>query len=421
MNNEDNIINNTIEMPQASLDYYRQTSDPATLNAMKNNLINKNDRSEKEEELLNIVNERLEELNNVDIQKTLEETKKSNSNLDNFEILKVPKEYNDKDNYGFRNDSNYLKVKANGKVVVYEIPNNYTQKVQSILSDGESLKDLSEKDIMDKLLPYLSGLEEKSIGVSEELSNDNIIKEIDKINDTETKKAFTSNMDKVIKEAEILRNYVKLNNLQEEQLVRATNSKGERIYIIGDKTIKFLGENLDMYFLNETGMEKANNIEQQEKVENNTPENDTNNLESTNNNIVDISSFENQIEILTGITDKIYGGFDLDEQEIKFFTSFIKAYIEALNNGVNIYAPLTGIYDTFSNSGSFINEEINNMIQNEKQEKEEKGQTLDNNNVKKLVLNDNTNNTGGFAKIIYIIVSIVVFILIVLYFFLVNR
>ena len=402
-------MNRTVELPKSSIDFYKETVDVNVLLSTKQRLLDLKNRSANEQKLLDVINERIEQINNINLQKQLEDAKEVNPNLKNIEILNISENMNNKDNYGFRNDANYLKVYIGGKAFVYEIPNENIAKIEMILGNTEALKDLSEEGIREKLSPYINSMEEQNLSQS---NSNNIKEEANSYYDNETRKAFTRDMDKILIEKATLEQYMKINNLNNVDLIRTINSKGERLYILGDKTIKFLGDKNDMYFLTGKGNElvKGNINEKKEDIVNS---------KEGSSETVEVEYFIDKEDELNKITDKIYAGFNLDMDEEKEFEMFIKSYVEALEKQQDIYAPLVEIYDTFYASEVYVNDEIERVIseQKEKERGEIENKKELEGTVKKYVLD----NTNGFVNMIYIIVSIILTISILFYLFLVNR
>ena len=399
-NNELNESN--LEMPTVSLDYYKSTNDVSVLLSTFERLENKS-RTDNEEELYTIIKNRINYLNNIDIQKTVNEEKDNNNILANIEVLKIIESMNDKDNYGFRNDMNIIKL-SSGNNMLYEVPKENLLKVEALLKSSKNFK--TEQELLDKLKPYL--LEMK--GTKLDLNNIDINKELDNKYNVEEIKSIRQNSDRVYMERNILKQYIYKRGLSNIEVKTVSNSRGERLYLLGSTVIKFLGENLDMYILNGKG---------NEKISTNNYNKDLNKKDNKTIVINNINEYSGYINVLETITNKIYSRIELSKEEEMFFEKFIKLYIESYRD-VEVYAPLVSIYDTFYGSDCYVNDNINIMINAERsKEMEEREKSKENNSLSLKLENKDYNN--GFVNIIYIIATIIVSISIILYLFLVNK
>ena len=341
-------------------------------------------------------------MNNIDIQKTLNEEKEKNNVLENIEVLKVSEYLNEKDNYGFRNEMNIIKIKNSNNIALYEVPKENLIKIETILKNSKDFK--TEQELLDKLNPYLTLMNQTLL----DLNNFDLNKELNNSYNVEEIKSVKSNSDRVYKERKLLNQFMEKRGIKNLEVKTSSNSRGERVYTIGSTVIRFLGDNLDMYILNSKGNDKVSTQDYDKDL----TEKDIKNVEFSN-----INDYMNQVEKLQDIADRIYVGAQTKEDE-EFFENFIRRYIEDYKS-VDVYAPLVQIYDTFYNSEKYVNDNIDIMINTERN-KELEDMEIKKSNVQALKLENNENNYG-FANIIYIIVSIIVTISIIAYLFLVNK
>ena len=440
MKNNDELRKEYIkENKEPIINYYKNTNDIIVLEGVLENLNSTDLVAPEIEEIKEVIINRLNELNNKTIKESINNAKKENINLDDFEIIETPKEINDKDNYGFRNDSYYLKVNDNGNIRIFEIDPSNLDTIKGIFNNKESLKDLSTKEILDKLLPYIKELEKINLDTKNNVDEYSINKEINSIYDNEVRIAFSNNMDEVLKERELLNEYMDKNGLLQVPLNYSLNRKGERIYLLGDKVIKFVGERKDMYFLSENGNELANNTNSNEnntendsestesdnekKLENNefnknrTGNNENNtNIDNIPDNLNDLDT-EFYINAINYTMDKIYKTETLTEYENKLIEIFLTLCVTSDEKDIPI--ALFEIYDTYYKYlyeyEDYYNETIESLFKPKiEQEKQREKEKKDN---KSLTLENNT----GFVNIIYIVCTIIIIVLGIMYVLLVKK
>ena len=146
MNNDNLRINFLRKNKDTIINYYSKTNSVDELNGVLNNLNNTSLNIKEIEEIKEAIVNRMNELNVKSLKDVLEEAKNKNSNIKDINIVETRKEINNKDYYGFRNNINYLRVYKDGENKLFEIPNNYVDKVKEILELNQNItiKDLLE-------------------------------------------------------------------------------------------------------------------------------------------------------------------------------------------------------------------------------------------------------------------------------------
>ncbi len=420
MNNSETIRKNK----DIFIKHYLNSNDLKELENTLNNINHLGINSKEIEEIKNAILKRINELKKNDLNDILNNAKKTNYAMNDFSIIETKEEENEKDIYGFRNDMYYLKLNENGNNIIYEIEN--LDMIRTILGNIENM---TKSEIIEKLKPFLKELPKTKMDYKTNLEKETLKKEIDNIYDNEIKQAFLNNINQVLKERIELNKYIVNNDLENEELNYSLNSKGERLYYIKDKIIKF-DSDLKMLFLDASGNTLAqNNISNKEKENNN--ENkfsyDRQNKEENNKlpEIKTLSELDNEyyINLLNYIIYKMGKKESLSLEEGQLINKF---FLLCLNNKENISGNLYKIYTEFSDSLKNYNdyEEYNNYLNNdvlddiknkndlelanEKEKKDSKNLTLE-------------NNSTGFVDITLIICAIIMTIVVILYIVLVKK
>lgn len=420
MNNSETIRKNK----DIFIKHYLNSNDLKELENTLNNINHSGINSKEIEEIKNAILKRINELKKNDLNDILNNAKKTNYAMNDFSIIETKEEENEKDIYGFRNDMYYLKLNENGNNIIYEIEN--LDMIRTILGNIENM---TKSEIIEKLKPFLKYLPKTKMDYKTNLEKETLKKEIDNIYDNEIKQAFLNNINQVLKERIELNKYIVNNDLENEELNYSLNSKGERLYYIKDKIIKF-DSDLKMLFLGASGNTLAqNNISNKEKENNN--ENkfsyDRQNKEENNKlpEIKTLSELDNEyyINLLNYIIYKMGKKESLSLEEGQLINKF---FLLCLNNKENISGNLYKIYTEFSDSLKNYNdyEEYNNYLNNdvldgiknkndlelanEKEKKDSKNLTLE-------------NNSTGFVDITLIICAIIMTIVVILYIVLVKK
>ncbi len=420
MNNSETIRKNK----DIFIKHYLNSNDLKELENTLNNINHSGINSKEIEEIKNAILKRINELKKNDLNDILNNAKKTNYAMNDFSIIETKEEENEKDIYGFRNDMYYLKLNENGNNIIYEIEN--LDMIRTILGNIENM---TKSEIIEKLKPFLKELPKTKMDYKTNLEKETLKKEIDNIYDNEIKQAFLNNINQVLKERIELNKYIVNNDLENEELNYSLNSKGERLYYIKDKIIKF-DSDLKMFFLGASGNTLAqNNISNKEKENNN--ENkfsyDRQNKEENNKlpEIKTLSELDNEyyINLLNYIIYKMGKKESLSLEEGQLINKF---FLLCLNNKENISGNLYKIYTEFSDSLKNYNdyEEYNNYLNNdvldgiknkndlelanEKEKKDSKNLTLE-------------NNSTGFVDITLIICAIIMTVVVILYIVLVKK
>lgn len=420
MNNSETIRKNK----DIFIKHYINSNDLKELENTLNNINHSGINSKEIEEIKNAIIKRINELKKNDLNDILNNAKKTNYAMNDFSIIETKEEENEKDIYGFRNDMYYLKLSENGNNIIYEIEN--LNMIRTILGNIENM---TKSEILEKLKPFLKELPKTKMDYKTNLEKETLKKEIDNIYDNEIKQAFLNNINQVLKERIELNKYIVNNDLENEELNYSLNSKGERLYYIKDKIVKF-DSNLKMFFLDASGNTLAQNNNINKENENNNENKfsyDRQNKEENNKlpEIKTLSELDNEyyINLLNYIIYKMGKKESLSLEEGQLINKF---FLLCLNNKENISGNLYKIYTEFSDSLKNYNdyEEYNNYLNNdvldgiknkndlelanEKEKKDSKNLTLE-------------NNSTGFVDITLIICAIIMTIVVILYIVLVKK
>lgn len=413
-------INNIRKNKQIIIDYYSKTNNINELEDFLNTINNWDLNSPELEEIKQKANERLNILKNQNnIKEIFDKAKELNSNISNFVIVETDKNINDKDYNGFRNDVSYLKYINNGENKLYEINYEYIENIRNILLN-ENNKNLSSNEIYNLLEPYLKELKQVDIDYNNSLDNDKIKEETDNILDDKIREHYTNNIDAVLRERKIINEYINKNGLENEKFVYSLNSRGERIYYLGEKLIKF-NDNNEMFILDkdsDTFVKDNGN-----KVEENTFDKYSNNNEDVKKIPENLYEYDESyyINLLNSIFDKINMSISLNEYENELLVMFLKMCI--IFKEEEIPLNLFEIYEKFKNSikdyKELYTDEIIEIF-NKKNMLDENRKDLEKElNEKKLQLVKQNND--GFIDIILICCSIIIVAIAILYIILVKQ
>ncbi len=400
------------------IDYYSQSNNISELEDFLNEINNWDLKSNELDEIKEVVLKRLNNLkNNVDLKNVLDDAKKNNSNLDDFNIIKTDKDVNDRDYNGFRNDVNYLKVNIDGEDKLFEVNNEYVISIKNII-ENENNKDLSSKEIYNLLKPYLKDLNKISINYDNNLDSDKIKDEVNSILDNKIREHFYNNIDIVLKERQLINDYINKNGLEKEKLDYSLNSRGERIYYLGDSLIKF-NDNREMFILDKESDTFVKNNEEKIKEDSfDKYDNNNDDLKAIPENLYEYNDVY-YINLLNNIFDKINMRINLNEYENELLVMFLKMCV--IFNEEEIPLELFEVYDKFikniNDNEYLFSDEIRKIFKKKKMMDENRRdlEKIEANKTLKLV------NDSGFVDIILMCCSIILVIIVVLYIMLVKQ
>lgn len=400
------------------IDYYSQSNNISELEDFLNEINNWDLKSNELNDIKEVVLKRLNNLkNNVDLKNVLDDAKKNNSNLDDFNIIKTDKDVNDRDYNGFRNDVNYLKVNIDGEDKLFEVNNEYVISIKNII-ENENNKDLSSKEIYNLLKPYLKDLNKISINYDNNLDSDKIKDEVNSILDNKIREHFYNNIDIVLKERQLINDYINKNGLEKEKLDYSLNSRGERIYYLGDNLIKF-NDNREMFILDKESDTFVKNNEEKVKQDSFDKYSDNNDdLRAIPENLYEYNDVY-YINLLNNIFDKINMGINLNEYENELLVMFLKMCV--IFDEEEIPLDLFEVYDKFikniNDNEYLFSDEIREIFKKKKMMDENRRdlEKIEANKTLKLV------NDSGFVDIILMCCSIILVIIVVLYIMLVKQ
>lgn len=419
MNNDNLRINFLRKNKDTIINYYSKTNSLDELNGVLNNLNNTSLNIKEIEEIKEAIVNRMNELNVKSLKDVLEEAKNKNSNIKDINIVETRKEINNKDYYGFRNNINYLRVYKDGENKLFEIPNNYVDKVKEIL---ELNQNITIKDLLEKIKPYIEELNIVEMDYKTNLDKEVVTREINNIQDAKTKQQFLDNIASVLKERIEINKYISEKGLEKETLRYSINSSGERIYYVGDNIIKFLDNETNMYVLTPPNNDfvSSNKKEQEEKEfekETKDKENEEEKINEIPNSLDELNT-EFYINAINFVMDKIYKSESLDKYEEKLIEIFLHLCVNTKEDDIpiNLYEIYNTYFEYLYNYNDYYNYNIRNMFQNKiefmKEEKKKKS------NEKQLILENN--DKFGFADITLIVCLGIVVIIIILFILLVK-
>lgn len=300
------------------------------------------------------------------------EVKQTTNNLNNITIIDSPAEMNAKNKEGFRHDVTYIKININGKNELYEITN--VEKVISFLRNKEIVTNLSENEIIIFLRENSKQIETTEIEKTQEkeLNSETIREEINNIYDPYLKNMFIEHQNIILQERLKIDEYIK-KNMPDAKVEYGMNSYGERIYMVNDKIIKFVDNN--MQILAETESEELNKSSFYNYQSGNNDEIDF--LDNRSTNIYDYDGKEN---LLNTIIDAIFYDYGVTNEQIEFLTDFLNACVineeQGLNNPGNLQEIFDKYYEYATVENKFLNEKIKSIFK--RKEELEKSKTQDN-------------------------------------------
>ena len=417
-NNTELLMNFYNQNKKDLIDFYSKTEDINVLESTLNNISNSNLKYDTINELKKVIENRIYELKNKTLENIVDEIKQINSNLKDFNIVETSKDINNKDFYGFRNNTTYLKITNEGKNELYEIEKNNIDKVKEIL-EAEKNNNLQTKDLLEKLTPFLKKLEQVELNYKTNLDKETIIEELNNINEMDVKQVFLRDINDVLKERIKINYYMNDNGLLNEKLNYSLNTNGERIYYIGNQIIKFDNDK-NMRILDENNKfvenEKRNEIEEKEfNIHTKSESNEQNETITIPNNLEELDT-EFYINAIKYSFDKIYAKENLNNYEEKLVEVFLALCSNSNENEIPL--PLFDIYNTYLNyvieSKDYYNDYVEELLKDKEIDSKEKTNT--NEKQKKLILDNN-----GTVDIILVLCGIILVIIIILYFLLVKK
>lgn len=419
-NNTELLMNFYNQNKKDLINFYNKTNDLEILESTLNNINNSIIEYDVIKELKNIIKNRIYELKSKNIENVIDEIKQNNSNLKNFNIVETSKDINNKDFYGFRNNATYLKVTDEDNTKLYEIENNNIDQVKEILeNENNNNNNLQTKDLLEKLKPFLSELEQIEMDYKTNLDKDTLIEELNNINGMDVKQVFLRDINEVLKERIKINYYMNDNSLLNERLNYSLNSNGERIYYVGNEIIKFDNEK-NMRILNENNKfvenEKRNELEESKfNIHTKSESKEQTEIISIPNNLERLNT-EFYINAIKYSFDKIYSKENLNNYEEKLVEVFLALCSNSNENEIPL--PMFDIYNTYLNyvteSKDYYNDYVEELLKDKEIDSKEKTNT--NEKQKKLILDNN-----GTVDIILVLCGIILVIIIILYFLLVKR
>ncbi len=400
------------------IEFYSKTEDINVLESTLNNISNSNIKYDTINELKKVIENRIYELKSKNIENVIDEIKQNNSNLKDFNIVETSKDINNKDFYGFRNNTTYLKITNEGKNKLYEIEKNNIDKVKEIL-EAEKNNNLQTKDLLEKLKPFLKELEQVEMDYKTNLDKETLIEELNNINEMDVKQVFLRDINDVLKERIKINYYMNDNGFLNEKLNYSLNTNGERIYYVGSQIIKFDNDK-NMRILDENNKfvenEKRNEIEENKfNIHTKSESNEQNEIITIPNNLEELNT-EFYINAIKYSFDKIYSKESLNNYEEKLVEVFLALCSNTNENEIPL--PLFDIYNTYLNyvteSKDYYNDYVEELLKDKEIDSKEKTNT--NEKQKKLILDNN-----GTVDIILVLCGIILVIIIILYFLLVKR
>lgn len=358
-------------------------------------------------DILNACSKQINKLKGVDnVVNSFKEIKSQTTKFDNISIICSPKEINDKTLENVRKDVYYIKININGINELYEVNNK--DKFMNIINNIELLKNMSEQELINMLTSkeISTKLQTKEMNTKDNKSiTVNYIKEeVNNIYDTYVRNVFENNIDNVIKERMDLNEYIK-KNMPEEKVEYALNSNGERIYMVKDKIIKFVGEERNMYFLSENGDNIVNTVSF-EQYQN-----------SSNNNDNELKEYKDNPDLIRSSLYLLFENGNLTLEQKENAINFLRICIENEEKGKSNYE-MQEIFDEYYNyakeNNIYPDERIREIFDRKdklKNNKEhENSNKLNNPHIKKLILED---NYKGFIATTIILESALALVLII--------
>lgn len=355
-------------------------------------------------DILSVCSKQINKLKGVDdVVESFKDVKEQTTKFDNISLICSPKEINDKTLENVRKDVYYIKINNNGKNELYELSNK--DKIMNIISNLELLKNKSEQELINiltsKEISTKLNTNEMDIKDNKSITPDYIKKEVNNIYDTYVRKTFENNIDEVVRERIDLNEYIK-KNMPEAKVEYALNSNGERIYLVKDKIIKFIGEERNMYFLSENGDDIVSTVSF-ERYQNNS------NLE---NNKDELREYKDTPELIRSELYLLFENLTLTSEQKENAINFLSICIENEEKGKNNYE-MQEIFDEYYNYAKEnniypderIKEIFNRKDKLENNKINDNSNKLNNPHTKKLLLD---NNYKGFIATAIILECVLV-------------
>lgn len=360
-------------------------------------------------DILNTCSKQINKLKSVDnVVNSFKEIKSKTTKFDNIFLICSPKEINDKTLENVRKDVYYIKININGKNELYEVSNK--EKLMNIINNIELLKNMSEQELINILTSkdISTKLQTKEMDMknNKSITANYIKEEVNNIYDTYVRNVFENNIDDVIKERMDLNEYIK-KNMSEEKVEYALNSNGERIYMVKDKIIKFVGEERNMYFLSENGDDIVNTVSFEQYQ----------NGSSSINNENELKEYKDNPNLIRSSLYLLFENGNLTLEQKENAINFLRICIENEEKDISNYE-MQEIFDEYYNYAKENNiypderiREIFNRKDKLENNKEYKNSNkLNNAHIKKLILQD---NYKGFIATTIILESALALVLII--------
>lgn len=355
-------------------------------------------------DILSVCSKQINKLKGVDdVVESFKEIKEQTTKFDNISLICSPKEINDKTLENVRKDVYYIKININGRNELYELSNK--DKIMNIINNVELLKNMSEQELINILTSkeICTKLHTKEMDIKDNkaITPDYIKNEVNNIYDTYVRKAFENNIDDVIRERIDLNEYIK-KNMPEAKVEYALNSNGERIYMVKDKIIKFVGEERNMYFLSENGDDIVNTVSFEQYQ----------NGSNSENNKDELKEYKDTPELTRSNLYLLFENETLTSEQKENAINFLSICIDNEEKGINNYE-MQEIFDEYYNyakeNNIYPDERIKEIFN--RKDKLENNKINDNSNklnkphTKKLLLD---NNYKGFIATAIILESVLV-------------
>ena len=395
------------------ISHYKKTNNLVEINDLLNNLSNTDLISSDLDEIRIVVEKRKKELEQKSLKDVVDDAIKVNPNISNLSVIITPRDINDKDYYGFKSDILYLRANINGKYIMYEINSQFSNEIKSILEDQKNSK-LSVEELLQKLNSYLTPLKTRNMDLEDNLDIETIKKEVNDIEDNVVKNVFLNNINDVLEERKKLNNYIKEYDLVGELLRYSLNSKGERLYYVGNTIIKFVDSNRNLFVL-DTKSDTFNDI--------NAKKDDFNNNSDFNQSIPNsLYEMNNDyyIKLNSNSFDKIYNNLPLTNIEDEIIFIFLNLCVNSKeeNIPVNLFQIYDNYYKYLYEYGYYYNDKIENMFKDKITIEKNREKELK--NEKNLTLKKDDRNFG-FVDITLITCFIIIILIIILFILLVKK
>lgn len=394
------------------ISHYKKTNSLVEINDLLNNLSNTDLISSDLDEIRIAVEKRKKELEQKSLKDVVDDAIKVNPNISNLSIIITPRDINDKDYYGFKSDILYLRANINGQYIMYEINSQFSNEIKSILEDQKNSK-LSVEELLLRLNGYLTQLKTRKMDLEDNLDIETIKKEVNDIEDNVVKNVFLNNINDVLEERKKLNNYIKENDLVGELLKYSLNSKGERLYYVGNTIIKFVDSNRKLFVL-DSKSDTFNDI--------NAKKDDFNNNSDFNQSIPNsLYEMNNDyyIKLISNSFDKIYNNLPLTNIEDEIIFIFLNLCVNSKeeNIPINLFQIYDNYYKYLYEYEYYYNDKIENMFKDKITIEKNREKELK--NEKNLTLKKEDGNFG-FVDITLIICFIIIILIIILFILLVK-